>query len=261
MRPEPEQSMSRPTGSDRVVTLAVPATLGADGIARLRAELLDALCDPAICVVVLRGTPDAFCRGMDLSEITLEPATDPAPWIRATGDFTEVLLGLRQARTVTLAVIEGPAMGGGVGLAAACDFVLCSENASFALPELLLGLVPAMILPVLGERLGLHQAKRWAMTQAQWKANEAKSAGLVDLLVSAERLDVELSRLLRTLLRAHPRGTSELKRLVREIEGMDITRAIEMGRDALTVLLGKPEVRRDIIAFRDFGFLPGEADT
>jgi enoyl-CoA hydratase/carnithine racemase len=170
-------------------------------------------------------------------------------------------LALRQARAITLAVVEAPALGGGVGLAAACDFVLSTENASYALPELLLGLVPAMILPVLGERLGLHQAKRWAMTQAQWKAIEAKSAGLVDQLVSAERVDVELSRLLRSLLRAHVRGTVELKRLVRENEGMDITRAIEMGRDALTVLLSKPEVRRDLVAFRDFGLLPGEADT
>lgn len=261
MPPDPEQSTARPSGSDRVATLAVPATLGTEGIARLRTAALGAVFDPTISVVVLRGTRDAFCRGMDLSEITLEPTSDPAPWVRATTDFTDVLLGLRQAPAMTLAVVEGPALGGGVGLAAACDFVLCSDNASFALPELLLGLVPAMILPVLGERLGLHQAKRWAMTQAQWKANEAKSAGLVDLLVSAERLDVELSRLLRTLLRAHPRGTLELKRLVRETLGMDTTRAIEMGRDALTVLLGKPEVRRDIIAFRDFGLLPGEADT
>jgi enoyl-CoA hydratase/carnithine racemase len=251
----------RQAASDHVVSLEVPATLSRKGVARLRAMGLEALADESVRIVVLRGSADAFCRGLDLSEISSGSVEQTPPvWERATDDFTEILAALQQARPMTIAVVEGPALGGGVGLAAACDFVVATEVATFALPELLLGLVPATILPVLGERLGLHRAKRWAMTQATWQASEAKSAGLVDQLVSVERLEVELQRLLRALLRSHPRGVTTLKRLTREICGLEISRATRLGQATLNALLGQNEVRTDLVDFRDFGLLPGEAE-
>jgi enoyl-CoA hydratase/carnithine racemase len=251
-----------PAVVDHVVTLEVPSTLGRKGVAHLRGTVLAALADESVRIVVLRGTAEVFCRGLDLSEICDGSVEETPPiWERATDDFTEILAGLQQARPMTIAVVEGPALGGGVGLAAVCDFVVATEVATFALPELLLGLVPATILPVLGERLGLHQAKRWAMTQATWKASEANTAGLVDRLVSVERLEVEVQRLLRALLRSHPRGVAALKRLTREISNLDVGHATRLGQATLNALLGQIEVRNDLVAFRDFSLLPGEAEV
>ncbi len=252
------QSEPRPVNLGPVVELSVPAALGLEGVACLLSGL-EALTDESVRILVLRGTNTCFCRGMDLAEIC--PDSDPTAvpvWERATQNFTKILRGLLATNAITVAVVEGAAMGGGVGLAAACDFVVASEGATFALPELLLGLVPAIILPVLAERLGLHPAKRWAMTQATWKADEAKAAGLVDQLVPTERLDVELRRLLRVLLRSHPRGVENLKQLVSEIRNLDQSRAIERGQMLLTSLLGQVETRQELVAFRDFGLLPGE---
>lgn len=257
----PEELLTKHAGFEHVVSLAVPVSLGQAGVAHFRAAGHAALADESVRILMLRGSPEAFCRGMDLAEISSDGEPGGAAWERATNDFTEILNALHQARPITVAVVEGPTLGGGVGLAAVCDFVLATEAATFALPELLLGLVPAMILPVLGERLGLHQAKRWAMTQAKWKAGEAKSAGLVDLLVGVERLDVELGRLLRTLLRSHPRGVALLKQLVRECRDADVARAMNRGKSALNALLDQAEVRQELVAFRDYGLLPGEADT
>lgn len=273
-----------------VATVTVPEKLGRKALSQLHRELDAILADPAVRVIVLRGRADCFCSGMDLGEITQDAVPLPdAPklemagaedaltqggmesgslWERGTRDFTAVLQTLLDAPPITLAVVDGPALGGGTGLVAACDWVIATEQATFALPELLLGLVPAIILPVLAERLGLHQAKRWAITQATWQAGEAHTRGLVDQVVPFDKLEVTLKRMLRTLLRVHPRGVTTLKRYVRSLSSkrssnetsMDVSTAMLEGQQLLLQLLGEPEVRADIIGFRDFGILPGQVD-
>jgi enoyl-CoA hydratase/carnithine racemase len=237
------------------------------------------LADERVRVVVLRGTQECFCLGMDLDEIQLEqgesalqtgtsPAkTSPAKtssaasWEDATRDFTAVLQTILEARPITVALVEGPTRGGGTGLSSACDLVLATDEASFGLPELVLGLVPAMILPVLAERLGLHQAKRWAITQATWKAGEANTKGLVDQLVPEDRVESTLKRTLRTLTRLHPRGVIALKHHARLLSAVDVVAAMAEGRDLLVDMLRRPDVRADVIAFRDYGILPGQSDS
>lgn len=248
--------------AEQVVTLAVPTTLGLDGMARFRQATLDTLSNPAVRVLVLRGNGGVFCQGMDLGEISVDYGAAQAPmWEGATKAYAEVLSALCQSQPITVAVVEGAAMGGGVGLAAVCDIVVATDAATFALPELLLGIVPAMILPVLAERLGLPRAKRWALMQSTWKADDAMSAGLVDQVLKKERIDQQLARLVRSLLRSHPRGVAALKGLASEIRAQAPQQAIESGRLCLDSLLGRIETRREIVAFRDFGLLPGEADA
>jgi enoyl-CoA hydratase/carnithine racemase len=199
---------------------------------------------------------------MDLSEISDEStANAPGDWRAATEQFVEVLRRLRDATPITLAVVEGPALGGGVGLLAACDVVLATERATFSLPELVLGLVPAMILPVLGERLGLHQAKRWAISQTTWQAGEAITKGLVDQLIATDRVDAAVKRSLKNLVRLHPRGVGALKRYVRSIEHHSVNEAIAEGHTLLSDLLSQPEVRAEVVAFRDYGILPGQPES
>jgi enoyl-CoA hydratase/carnithine racemase len=249
--------------ANAVATVAAPRSLGQEAVSSFRRALDQALARPEVRVVVVRGDAQGFCGGMDLSEIS-ETSSNPEGHgeLRqsATQDFVELLETLLYATPITVAVVEGPAMGGGVGLLAACDLVLATEQASFALPELLLGLVPAMILPVLAERLGLHQAKRWAIAQATWQAVEANHRGLVDQLVSVERLDAELKRTMRSLLRVHPRGVTALKRFARQIEHRELSVAMRKGQALLVSLLDQTEVRAEVVAFRDYGILPGSAE-
>jgi enoyl-CoA hydratase/carnithine racemase len=250
-------SSAAPASTDRIVVLKVPAALGLTEIADFREQLAAALDSTAVRVVVLRGGIDAFCRGMALSDISMD--RDRADRIElATKAFADVLLRLREARPITVAVVEGPAVGGGVGISAACDFVIAADAASFALPELRLGLVPAVILPVLAERVGLARARRWALTQATWTAPEAAANALVDHCVPGDRIDAELRRLQRSLLRAHPRGVVALKALARHIGGLETSDAIQCGRATLNTLLESDVTRRELIAFRDFGILPGD---
>jgi enoyl-CoA hydratase/carnithine racemase len=245
-----------------VAQVLVPPTLSQQALTTFRAALATALTSATVRVVVLRGGTEAFCAGLDLSEISEEMADESAsPWFSASLDFTAALQTILEAKPITLAVVEGKAMGGGVGLLAACDLVLAGAESSFALPELVLGLVPAMILPVIGARLGLHQAKRWAMTQTTWQAGEAKSRGLIDEVAAKDRVEADLKRMLRTLTRLHPRGVNSLKQLTRKLSELDLVSGMREGQTTLCDLLRQPQVRAEIAAFRDYGILPGSQDA
>src|SRR5438477_5999325 len=87
---------------------------------------------------------------------------------------------------VTLAVVDEQALGGGVGLAAVCDYVLATERATFGLPELLLGLVPATIFPILLERMPPQRARRLALLGHTQNAAQASASGLVDEVVASD---------------------------------------------------------------------------
>lgn len=244
-----------------VASVAVPKALGQQSIAGLMRAIGSALSEPSLRVLVLRGDAEGFCSGMDLTQLTEAEPRPGQGWESMVGGFVELLETVLLARPITVAVVEGPAMGGGVGLLAGCDLVIATERASFALPEVLLGLVPAMILPVLAERLDLHQAKRWAITQATWQASEANQRGLVDRVVPVERLDAQLKSTLRTLVRVHPRGVVALKRFARQIERRELSTAMREGQALLGSLLSQPEVRAEIVAFRDYGILPGSVEN
>jgi enoyl-CoA hydratase/carnithine racemase len=247
---------------ETVVRITVPSSLGQHALAQLIGELEGAMARPTVRAIVLAGTQERFCAGMDLSEISADNAKNSGgDWLVATNQFVRVLQMIRDASAITIAVVEGAALGGGVGLLAACDVVLATEQATFSLPELVLGLVPAMILPVLGERLGLHQAKRWAISQATWQAGDALTKGLVDQLIPADRVEVSVKRVLKNLVRLHPRGVVALKRFAQTIENLHVNEAIAEGHSLLSGLLSQPEVRNDVIAFRDYGILPGQSES
>ena len=106
-------------------------------------------------------------------------------------------------------------MGGGVGLAAVCDFVFAAADARFATPEVTLGLPPAQIAPFLAHRLGEARAKRLLLTGETLDAAAALSLGLVDTLAAdTAALDALLEARLAALGRAEPRALRETKRLL-----------------------------------------------
>jgi enoyl-CoA hydratase/carnithine racemase len=121
---------------------------------------------------------------------------DPRPSVQAVADALEELL---HAPVPSIAIVEGPAAGGGVGLLAACDRVLATDEATFALPELLYGLVPLVILPSLRRRMDLVCWTWLALTGVARGATEARDLGLVDEVVSADAVGERLARTERLL--------------------------------------------------------------
>lgn len=158
-------------------------------------------------VLVIESEGAEFCTGMDLaSALARERAELQAGFQR----YADCLARLASGAAATVAVVRGAASGGGVGLAAACDLVVAAPQATFALPELRFGLVPAVILPALRGRLGLHRIRRLALTGDALTAAEAEAWGLVDYV--ADDPKAATLRLVRKLLRARPQAVATLKR-------------------------------------------------
>jgi enoyl-CoA hydratase/carnithine racemase len=158
-------------------------------------------------VIVLEGANGIFCRGL-------------APECIESGEsredlhvFADALLVLRRIPKPVIAVVDGIALGGGLGLAAAADVVVATEESAFGLPEAQLGLAPAIIMPFLLERMRLQECRLWALSGYSRSASDAAKAGLVDVLTTRAELPRKTQYWIRQMMRAHPTGVFHVKRL------------------------------------------------
>ncbi|KNZ31655.1 MAG: hypothetical protein AD742_16945 [Methylibium sp. NZG] len=203
-------------------TLSAPATRNAltDGMVTDLLEAIDrAEAHPDTRALVLRGSGGHFCSGGDFSRFRAliaapAPAVGADPIATFNRAFGTLLLRLHGARVVTVAVVEGAAMGGGVGLAACCDFVLAAGSAQFGMPEATLGLPPAQIAPFVAARIGEGAALRLMVTGRRVKAADAMACGLADEVHEGDALDQRLHGLLAELGRAEPASLRSIKAIL-----------------------------------------------
>ena len=205
------------TGGVARVTLARPEVRNAfDDV--LIAELTDALerieRDPGLRVVILSANGAAFSAGADLN------------WMRRTAGYSweenfadakrlgRLMQILDQLALPTVARIQGAALGGGVGLIAACDIAVAADTAFFALSEVKLGLIPAVISPYVVRAIGERAARRYFLTGERITAQEALRLGLIHEMVPGERLDERIDELAQALLGNGAQAVRAAKRLV-----------------------------------------------
>ena len=149
---------------------------------QMTSELTDVLQtlrrDPSVRGLTLRGNGGWFCAGGDLADFQSGPPdrADIEAASRAAGALFHLLNTLPQ---VTLALVEGGAMAGGLGLICACDISIATEDAAFALTETTLGIPPAQIAPFIRARVGVAKARQLMLTAPRFTADEAAALGLV----------------------------------------------------------------------------------
>jgi methylglutaconyl-CoA hydratase len=129
----------------------------------------------------------------------------------------EMLRTLDSCAKPTVAVVQGPAFGGGVGLVAACDIAVAADTAAFALTEVRLGLIPAVISPYVIAAIGERACRRWFLTGERFGAAEAHRLGLVHEAVPADRIDGAAAGLIGELLKCGPASQSAAKDLIRAV--------------------------------------------
>jgi methylglutaconyl-CoA hydratase len=199
------------------VTLSRPEVKNAFNDTLIR-ELTHALSSLAgredVRVVSITGSGDAFSAGADLNWMKMMASYDYDQNLddaRALATMLETLYTLPKA---TIARVNGPAIGGGVGLVAACDIAVASRDAFFSLSEVRLGLVPACIAPYVIRRVGERNAREYFLTGARFDAGRALEIGLVNRIVDAAMLDGEVERWERDFLRSGPRAVESCKELI-----------------------------------------------
>lgn len=192
-------------GRTAVVTLSRPErrnSLDSLMIRELTAALRGIGNDKEIRAVVLTGAGSSFCSGMDLNYLAKCAKLPRAANLKDARDLMKLLRLVSGLAQPVIAMVNGPALGGGLGLAAASDFVIASrERAFFGAPEARLGFLPAIILIYLIRRMGEGAAKEFVMTGETIDAAHAMARGLVselaaegDLRHSAMELSERLSR-------------------------------------------------------------------
>lgn len=172
--------------------------------------------EPTINVVVLEGLPDVFCSGMDFQEYVNTETGDEQ---QRMADFFRFLRQLAESSKIIVAKVQGKVNAGGIGLVAGSDLVVADNEASFALSELLFGLLPAMVLPFLIQRVGLQRAKLLALTTQPIQAAEAQRWGLVD------EIGADPNQVLRPYLqrwrRLSPLAIRRLKQYLHQLQPID----------------------------------------
>jgi enoyl-CoA hydratase/carnithine racemase len=222
-----------------IATIAIGERLDEACVRTLQGGIAAAVADSARAIVI-EGVPGRFCLGMDFA--TLDVTGDPA---RLRG-FAGMLHALLTVPIPTLAIIDGPALGGGLGVAAACDVVLASDRARVGLPEALYGLAPAIIRPALLTRLSPQQLRMLVVTCHSRSPEEGRALGLVDEVVAVAALAAATTRIVRQLRRASGDTVAALRRWDAE----DLARALAAGVEETGAALARPAVR-DAIAAED----------
>ena len=179
--------------------------------------------DAAARVLVLAGRGPAFCAGGDLARMEKAAKMSKARSRREASRFAKLLYRLHSYPKPVIARVHGPAFAGGMGLVAASDVVVAAEEAEFALPEVRIGLVPAMIGPYLVRALGAQQARRYILTGERLAAREAHRLGFVHECVPGAELDDLVGKICERLALAGPEALSRAKKLLLRVEGAPIT--------------------------------------
>ena len=209
------------------VRIALPEAMDFDLVFRLRERLVAAEVSESATAIVLEGGDGTFCNGLGFASIESLDSEQPAV-ARALRTFADCLRILHAGGKPTIAVVDGSASGGGVGLAAACDVVIASDTSRFSLPEVLFGLLPAIVWPILLDRMSVQKCRLWALTGESRGAHDAKADGLVDDVVSRDQLHGSCRRWTRRLSRGGAGQIARFKSFASQpVEGQD--EALERG--------------------------------
>jgi len=181
-------------------------------------QLLQALekveSDPGIRALVLRSAGKSFSAGADLNWMRRMAGYDRDENHKDALQLAALMVRLNVLNKPTLARVQGAAFGGGVGLVACCDMAVGSERALFALTEVRLGLIPAVISPYVIAAIGERAARRYILTGERFDAAEAKRIGLLHEVVPEALLDSTVNSLLEHLLKGGPQALVAAKSLI-----------------------------------------------
>jgi enoyl-CoA hydratase/carnithine racemase len=228
-------------GAVRVLTLNRPDKHNALNTALTQA-LLDALraadTDSRVNAVVLTGAGKSFCAGADTTEFSSLVPEDPSAVTRRADLTTALHLAVSQMAKPVISAVRGNALGGGAGLAIACDMVVMAETARFGYPELKHGIVAAVVLANLVRQVGRKQAFELVSMADPIAGAAAQTMGLANRVVpDGEVLDVAL-QMAERLAGWSPIAMATTKRTFHRVADLSLGQALDVGRDANVMMRG-----------------------
>ncbi len=206
--------------------------------------------DDAVRVVVLAGRGKSFSAGADLNWMKAAGAASEAENFADAMKLAGMLRTLSEMRKPTIARVHGAALGGGMGLASACDICVAGEKAVFATSEVKFGIIPSAISPYVIRAIGERQAYRYFQTAERISAARAGEIGLAHEVVAGDALDVKVGEIVEALLQGGPKSQAAAKDLIRAVANRPVTDAVvEDTARRISQLRATPEAREGLDAF------------
>lgn len=233
------------------ITLARPEKRNAIDermIAELREALRRAEESPGGVIVLAAEGPD-FCAGMDLQMMAETGDAGSVEFLHAARRLAAVYKAIRQHPKPVIAAVRGRALGGGCGLALACDAVLAAESAQFGFPEVNIGFVPALVMVLLRKMVGEKQAFDILASGEPVSARRACELGMITRVFPDAELEAGVAAYASALAAKSPTAIGMTKELLYAVDGMSFEAALEAGAEMNAVARMSEDARRGFARF------------
>lgn len=205
-----------------------------------RVDELGAKPDASVCVITGEGR--SFCAGMDLKAVLNVEGAPP----KLLHSIAELTIKLRNLGMVTVARVNGAAIGGGCGLVAVCDIAITHTTAKLGYPEVDLGVCPAVVAPWLVQAIGPGRARRVLLSGGTMSGREAEGIGLVNRCVDDGGLDQAVDETVARLAKAGPNALRATKRLLNDLERERVEAAVRRGAGISAEVVQGEEARASL---------------
>jgi methylglutaconyl-CoA hydratase len=181
--------------------------------------------DASLRFLLLRGRGRHFSAGADLAWMQQSAQLDFNTNLDDAHELGELMYALHRLKAPTLAVVQGAAFGGALGLISCCDMAIGAEDAQLCLSEVRIGLAPAVISPFVVKAIGERAARRYALTAERFSGVRARELGLLAEVYPASELDAQVEAWVTTCCRTAP-GLRATKDLLREVDDGELSPAL-----------------------------------
>lgn len=222
--------------------------------AEMIAELLQAIdqvqADDSLRFLILRGRGKHFSAGADLAWMQASAELDYNANLSDARELAQLMVSLNQLKLPTLAVVQGAAFGGGLGLVSCCDMAIGTQEAQFCLSEVRIGLIPAVISPFLVQAIGERAARRYALTAERFDGRTARELGLLAECYAVQELDQAIEDWVAKLLLNSPAAMRATKLLMLEVKHGELSTPLRRYTEsAIARIRVSPEGQEGLKAF------------
>lgn len=195
----------------------------AEMISELLAAMNDIQATPELRFLLLRGRGKHFSAGADLAWMQECAKLDYQANLSDAKELGQLMASLAQLTLPTLAVVQGAAFGGALGLISCCDMAIGTSDSLFSLSEVRIGLLPAVISPYVVQAIGQRAARRYALTAERFSGKRAQELGLLAECYAADELNSALQEWTDNLLLNSPQAMSATKALLQTVKHGELT--------------------------------------
>lgn len=219
-------------------------------VTELKAAFNKAEQDPAVKVVVLKANGESFCAGADLGYLQQLQNFSFEENLVDSNYLKELFLKIYTLNKVVIAQVQGHALAGGCGLAAACDFTFAVPEAKFGYTEVRIGFIPALVSVFLIRKLGEQKARHLLLTGEIIKAEAALTYGLITEVIPATELENRVKEFTQNLIKQNSAQSMQLtKHLINEVQNRTLEEALSFAANQNAKARATEDCKKGIAAF------------